>query len=132
MAAAGAVCATAGGLSASSATGAAIALSKDVGTGMRFEAARFRACLGSVFQVRSLVRDMQPVSLILAQVLASPFQAPAQAAKETAFSIDLAGATAPLEQDTYVVSHAELGEFIALLVPTADGRTLVGVFDRAA
>lgn len=131
MTAAGAVCAgaAAGGASANAVTGA---LSGTVGTGMPFEAARFRACIGSVFQVRSLVRDMPAVPLTLARVVSSPFLTPAQAAKGMAFSIDLAGATAPLAQDTYVVSHPAMREFIALLVPTADGRTLVGVFDIAA
>lgn len=82
--------------------------------------------------MQSLLHDSSPVTLTLQHVRLSPFQTAAQARKQSAFSIDLAGATAPMAQDTYVVSHPRLGEFVALLVPTADGRTLVGVFNTIA
>ena len=134
MTAAGVVCAGTAAHYASAGTiaGTVVALSNSVRSDLPFQASRFRACLGNVFQVRSLVHDTSPVQLTLARVSPSPFQTPARAAKGEAFSIDLAGAAAPLAQDTYAVSHPKLGEFIALLVPTADGRTLVGVFDTAA
>ncbi len=119
-------------------SGTAVALAKSLQTAAPkltaspCAAARFRACLGSVFHVRSLVHDLPPVALTLARVEPSPFPSPASTATREAFSIDLAGANAPLAQDTYLVSHPDMGEFIALLVPTADGRTLVGVFDTTA
>ncbi len=93
-------------------------------------AARFRACLGSRFEVVALGRRQPAASLTLARVSPQSFGSASQDADDLAFSIDLAGASAPLQQDTYAVSHPELGEFVALLVPSADGRTLTGVFHR--
>ena len=131
IASAGALCA---GTVAQSSTTTAIAASVAGMPGDRsfpFSASRFRDCVGSLFQVQALGRDVPPASLILTKVVPSPFRTAGTRSatlSERAFSIDLVGVKESLAQDTYVVSHPDLGEFVALLVPSADGRTLTAVF----
>lgn len=125
----GALCAGAmvGNLSAA---GPADSFARAAAENNKWGAARFRACLGSRFDVVALGRGQPAASLTLAHVSPQSVGSASQDTDDLAFTIDLAGASTPLQQDTYAVTHPELGEFVALLVPSADGRTLTGVFHR--
>ena len=51
-------------------------------------------------------------------------------AAENVFSLRFASAEKGLRQDTYLLSHPTLGEFVALLVPTRNGSNLRAEFHR--
>lgn len=91
-------------------------------------ASRFRACLQSPFAAQALSSG-KALSLTLTAVNASPY-AKADTAHEQAFTLVFDVASELGDQDTYEVMHPQLGRFAALMVPSADRRQLVAVFDR--
>lgn len=97
-------------------------------------AADFRRALNTEFSVVALsAPSAQATSVTLVQVRASGFPHPSLSkanAAEYAFSLKFLAGTAGLAQDTYLVSHPSLGNFAALLVPTADSNSLCAEFHR--
>jgi hypothetical protein len=98
-------------------------------------ASAFRAQLQSDFSIGALSNNTAPQTVRLVAVAPLAHAHPdlsAEQREERAFSITLAASRPGFEQDTYALSHAVLGDFAALLVPSRDGRELTGVFHLAA
>jgi hypothetical protein len=95
----------------------------------------FRRVLNSSFDAASLSRPgAGKLALKLTDVSAARFPHPSLAKKtagEFAFSLKFASTPGlGLVQDTYAISHPELGEFVALMVPTKSGTALRAEFHR--
>src|SRR5450631_760467 len=97
-------------------------------------ASRFVPLIGSAFSARGLASSASPLlSLWLRAVepLAPARALDARAAEHSfVLSFSVEGTTAV--QDTYALTHARVGSFAALLVPSRNAKTLTAVFNRSA
>lgn len=97
-------------------------------------ASDFRRAMNSEFLATALSRPEARVSpLTLTEVSAAPHphrSLDKAYAAENVFSLRFAAGEKGLLQDTYLLSHPTLGEFVALLVPTRSGINLRAEFHR--
>jgi len=97
-------------------------------------ASRFVPLIDSAFSARSLASSASPVLnlwLRAVEPLAPARALDARAAEHSfVLSFSVEGTTAV--QDTYALTHARVGSFAALLVPSRNARTLTAVFNRSA
>lgn len=97
-------------------------------------ASDFRRALNTAFRATALSHSSPDViPLTLTDVRASPHAHPSldkARASELVFSLKFEAGRNGLLQDTYLLSHPDLGDFAALLVPTAGGNSLCAEFHR--
>ena len=97
-------------------------------------ASDFRRVLNTPFRATALShRSLRVAWLMLTEVSASRHPHPCldtPHAKEMVFSLRFDASENGHSQDTYLLSHPDLGDFAALLVPSANGESLFAEFHR--
>jgi hypothetical protein len=97
-------------------------------------ASDFRRALNSEFRATALSHPSRRMATFtLTAVTATAYPHPsltAARAKEMAFSLSFSTNETGFTQDTYLLRHPVLGEFAALMVPTAAGDALRAEFHR--
>jgi hypothetical protein len=97
-------------------------------------ASRFVPFIDSAFSARGLGSAASPLLNLWLRAVEPLTQARAHDARaaEHSFVLSFAVDGTTAVQDTYALTHARLGPFAALLVPSRNAKTLTAVFNRSA
>jgi hypothetical protein len=95
---------------------------------------RFARSVATPFDARALsTTNATPVTLLLREVRPLSRTAPGmrpEVAQERSFELVFTTEAKNLAQDTYEIVHPDIGTFVALLVPSRDGKQLSAIFNR--
>jgi len=98
-------------------------------------ASRFLPLIDTAFSGRALASSAAPALTLWLRAVEPLAQARSYAAgahdAEHSFVLSFAVEGTTAKQDTYALTHARLGAFAALLVPSRNARTLTAVFNRS-